>query len=136
MDPAKTAVAHDQHLGSWFGLSLNGGERIVEAVADLPTWAERRRDCAQIPAQIGRLIQHHGVGQRQRRSQTVLEHAQLHGVGTWFQYRDDRLRTDPGAQTGQRGGNCGRMVGEIVVDRHAVDCAARFQSPLHALKVP
>ena len=103
-----------------------GGQCIVERMADLPARAERRRDRTEIPAEIGCLIQHHRVGQRQGGRQAILEHAQLHGVGTWFQHRDDRLVTDPSAQPGQRGRNRGGVVGEIVVDRHAVDRAARF----------
>ncbi|KAG0732503.1 hypothetical protein G6F23_014254 [Rhizopus arrhizus] len=72
----------------------------------------------------------HQVGVGQRLGQAGGHGAQLHGVGTRFQHRQDASRPDLAAQPFQGGGDGGGVVGEIVVDLHAVDGAAQFHAAL------
>src|SRR5690606_36380928 len=58
--------------------------------------------------------------------------AELHRVGPRLDYGDDRRIADALAQAIQGGGDGGRMVGEVIVDRHAVDLGNFLHAPLDA----
>lgn len=76
--------------------------------------------------------EHHLVSQRQRRGQRLRVRPQPHRIAARLHRDHDARVTHLGTQAFQRGGDRGRVMGEIVVDGDAVIAADHFHAALDA----
>jgi hypothetical protein len=85
-----------------------------------------------IPGQFRAMQEHHFIGQRQRRRQRLRMCAQPHRIAARLHRDHDARIAHLGTQAFQRGGDRGRVMGEIVVDGDAVMAADHFHAALDA----
>ena len=114
-------------------LRAQGGDQRIDASA--PSRRARAAPSMTRPAShgsSGRCRNTTASASRQRRRQRVGVRAQAHRIGARLHADQDARVADFRAQAGERGRDRGRMVGEIVVDAHAVHLADQFHAPLDA----
>ncbi|MNN53800.1 hypothetical protein D3C81_1685810 [compost metagenome] len=134
MQAAEAAVAHDHHLGAGRGLRLDLFDDRLQRVADLRRNAAQRGGGGQVPAEVRRRVPVHLVGLQHAVRQAVAVGAELHGIGARLDDRDHRRIANAFTQTVEGGGDGGRVVGEVVIDSHAVHLGDLLHAPLHALE--
>ena len=75
---------------------------------------------------------HNAVGHGQARSQLALEDVARQGIGTRFEHDPQAASLVSCPQRLERGGNRGRVVGEVVDNGDTRDLGPHLQPPLHA----
>ena len=130
---AEAAVTHDDHIEGP-GLGRHRRHQGVQ-VGFHPRRHRRLGDHrVQRPFQPRRLIPDYLIRVPGTGRQGLPVAAQAHGVGTGLDHRQHLFVADPAAQAVQGGGDGRGVVGEVVVDAHAVHFAAQLHAALHALE--
>ncbi|MPM72480.1 hypothetical protein SDC9_119456 [bioreactor metagenome] len=118
---------------AWLSGQTDLVDQAIDVVLDDGSCSHRRQGFAGIPAEVGAVAED-GVGFARAIRQLGFHRAQLHRVRTRFQYGKNATASDLAAQAGNRGGDGGRVVGKVVVDRNPPHDPFDFHAALDVLE--
>ncbi len=136
MQPAETAVAHDEHMVARRAARASSSSSSASIDPTLRAFAPSgRATCAGVPAEVRRREQPHRIGAGERGRQRVPMHA--HASSCSSAARAPRRGAPLPIATAQPvdgGGDGGGVMREIVVDADAGRVAAQLHASAHALE--
>ncbi len=135
MDTAETAIAHDQDMVPRLRSLHYRNNQFFHVIKSAGFMLDGGKCLLRIPAEIGAIAEY-AISLSQAVGQGCLHHAQLHGIRTRLQYCQNTRITDAGPQPRNRCRNCGRVVGEVIINSDTVDHATRLHTAFYILELP